>query len=92
MSEDDIFTASLIPGENEMNLTVTGTKLRCAALYQEPYLSCQDQPGQVERPPKGQNFVVDAKFESVTAHRGEVIRDVKANFCDPTRHHHVCQH
>lgn len=80
LNEDDVFTASLVPGENTMNLTVTGPSFDA-----RPYIKNIITPAKADEiasgdAPKGQNFVVDAKFRSVTAHRGEVIRDVAASF------------
>jgi Protein of unknown function/AsmA-like C-terminal region len=81
LSEDDIFTAKLVPGDGEMNLAVTGRSID-ARPYIKNIISPAKSPeqGAPTTAPKGQNFNVDVEFENVIAHRGEVIRDVKANF------------
>ena len=79
LNEDDVFTASLVPGDGVMNLAVTGRSIDA-----RPYIKNIISPAKTPQPgteaPKGQNFVVDAHFDTVIAHRGEVIRDVTATF------------
>lgn len=80
LQEDDVFTVNMVPGDDVINLSVTGTSFDA-----RPYIKNLVSPAKTAEAasadaPKGQNFVVDAEFSSVTAHRGEVIRDVKATF------------
>ncbi len=73
LEEDDVFAVSLVPDEQSMNLTVSGTTFDA-----RPYIKNLITPAKTDEAagdqPQGQNFNVTADFESVTAHRGEVIR------------------
>ncbi len=80
LNEDDIFTASLEPSDGSMNLTVTGPSFDARPYIKNIISPAKTASGEGSEVTKGQNFVVDAKFKSVTAHRGEVIRDVSATF------------
>lgn len=79
LEEDDVFTATLVPGDGVMNLELTGT-----ALDARPYIKALVSPGKGDsadaQTPKGQNFVVKARFDKVIAHRGEQITGLTANF------------
>jgi Protein of unknown function/AsmA-like C-terminal region len=77
LSEDDVFAVRMEPGDGVTKLTISGNSFDA-----RPYIKnvmSPPKPGSNEGP-KGGDFVVNAKFKSVTAHRGEVIRNVSGRF------------
>ena len=80
LDEDDVFAVSLIPDQDAMNLTVSGTTFDARPYIKNLISPAKTEESAAEDQPQGQNFNVTADFESVTAHRGEIIRGVKANF------------
>jgi hypothetical protein len=77
---DEIFAVSLTPGDNVMNLAVSGTSFDARPYIKNLVSPAKTAESASSEAPKGQNFVVDAEFTNVTAHRGEVVRNVKATF------------
>jgi hypothetical protein len=78
LSEDDVFSIRMEPGDGITNITLTGN-----AFDARPYIKNLISPNKAEgggEGPKGGDFVVNARFKSVTAHRGESVRNVVATF------------
>ncbi len=80
LEEDDVFTVKLVPGDETMNLSVTGPSFDARPYIKNLISPAKTAESAAAAAPKGQNFIVDEQFDNVTAHRGEVIRDVKATF------------
>ena len=80
LSEDDVFTAKLEPGEDATNLTITGNSFDA-----RPYIKNLISPAKGDGASAGGNqagpkFIVTASFKEVIAHRGESVRNVKGTF------------
>jgi len=81
LEEDDTFAATLTPGEEALNLQLTGTSIDA-----RPYIRQLISPLPAATPdasPKGtsgQNLIVNAQIDTVYAFRGEQVTGVKATF------------
>ncbi len=80
LSEDDVFTAKLEPGEDATNLTITGN-----SFDGRPYIKNLISPAKGNGAGAGGNqngpkFIVVASFKEIIAHRGESVRNVKGTF------------
>ncbi len=78
LSEDDAFTVRMEPADGVTKLTVTGNSFDA-----RPYIKNLISPAKAtggSEGPKGGDFIVDARFKTVTAHRGEEIKDVSGSF------------
>ena len=76
LSEEDVFAVRMEPSDGMTKLTVSGN-----SFDGRPYIKNLIAPakaGSSGEGPKGGDFVVDARFKSVIANRGETIRDVRA--------------
>ncbi len=80
LTEDDVFKVNLVPGDNVMNLAVSGTSFDARPYIKNLVSPAKTAESAASEAPQGQNFVVDANFSNVIAHRGEMIRNVKATF------------
>ncbi|MBL8790980.1 MAG: hypothetical protein JNM45_10805 [Rhizobiales bacterium] len=80
LDEEDVFAVTLTPGDDVMNLAVSGSTFDARPYIQNLISPAKTAEAAAASQPQGQNFNVQADFASVTAHRGEVIRGVKANF------------
>ncbi len=78
ISEEDVFSIRMEPSEGTTKLIVSGN-----AFDARPYIKNLISPaksGEGNEGVKGGDFLVTAKFKSVTAHRGESVRNVTATF------------
>jgi hypothetical protein len=76
LSDDDVFTARIEPGEDTTSLTLTGKTFDA-----RPYIKNLVSPpkgGQSAQVAKGGSFIVNARFDNVIANRGESVRDLEA--------------
>jgi hypothetical protein len=78
LNEDDVFRARLQPGEDEMNLTLAGTTFD-ARPYIKNLISPAKEQGASQATGGGMRYMVNASFNTVIAHRGENIKNVKAS-------------
>ncbi len=79
LSEDDVFSARIEPGAEATTLTISGNTFD-ARPYIKNLISPAKTAAAASQTPKGGNFIVNANFKSVTAHRGESVRSVKGTF------------
>jgi hypothetical protein len=79
LSEDDRFAIRMAPGDGVTKLSVTGNSFD-ARPYIKNLISPAKPGAATSEGPKGGDFVITAKFKTVTAFRGEVVRNVTANF------------
>jgi Protein of unknown function/AsmA-like C-terminal region len=78
LSEDDVFAIRMEPSEGITKLTISGN-----AFDARPYIKnlvSPAKPGASGEGPKGGDFVVVANFKTVTAHRGENVRNLSGTF------------
>lgn len=81
LSEDDVFSARLEPSDDGMSLSLSGNNFDA-----RPYIKNLISPAKTDgktgnsETPKGPKFIVNARMKSVTAHRGETLRNVKGTF------------
>ena len=78
LSEDDVFSVRMEPGDGVTKLTLTGNTFD-ARPYIKNLVSPAKGSGSSDAP-KGGDYIVSATFKTVTAHRGESIRNVSGNF------------
>jgi hypothetical protein len=78
LSEDDVFSVRMEPGDGVTKLAISGNSFD-ARPYIKNLISPATASGGSEGP-KGGDFIVNAKFKTVTAHRGESVRNVGATF------------
>jgi Protein of unknown function/AsmA-like C-terminal region len=78
LSEDDVFSVRMEPGDGVTKLTISGNSFD-ARPYIKNVMASSKEAAAAEGP-KGGDFIVNAKFKAVTAHRGEVIRNVSGRF------------
>jgi Protein of unknown function/AsmA-like C-terminal region len=79
LSENDVFTARIEPGESATTLTISGNTFDA-----RPYIKNLISPAKAgaasANAQRGGNFIVNANFRTVTAHRGESVRNVRGTF------------
>ena len=80
LGEDDVFTARIAPGDDATQLTIEGNSFDA-----RPYIKNLISPPKAAASSTGgtktgTNYIVKARFNSVTAHRGESVRNVIASF------------
>ena len=78
LSDDDKFALRMEPSDGVTKLTISGNTFDA-----RPYIKNLVSPakaGAGGEAPKGGDYVVDARFKSVLAHRGENLRNVRGNF------------
>ncbi len=78
LSEDDVFAVRMEPSDGITKLSISGNSFDA-----RPYIKNLISPakaGDGSEGPKGGDFSVDARFKTVTAHRGEEIKDVSGTF------------
>ena len=78
LGEDDVFSVRMEPADGVTNLTIKGNSFDA-----RPYIKNLISPakgGAASEGPKGGDFNITASFKTVTAHRGEDIRNVTATF------------
>jgi archaellin len=78
LSEDDVFAIRMEPSQGATKLTISGNTFDA-----RPYIKNLISPAKISggsEGPKGGDFIVTAKFKSVTAHRGESVRNVSGTF------------
>ena len=82
LDEDNVFSATIVPGEDNLSLTVSGKNFDA-----RPYIQSLISPVQTVADGKAigensaapnQDFTLKAKFKHVTAFRGEAVDDVVA--------------
>ncbi len=82
LDEDNVFSATIVPGEDNLSLLVTGNNFDA-----RPYIQSMISPVQSDETAKpaaegssapNQDFTLQAKFKHVTAFRGEAVNDVTA--------------
>jgi Protein of unknown function/AsmA-like C-terminal region len=79
LDEDNVFSASIVPGEGTVDLTLSGKNFDA-----RPYIKTLVAPAapvQGKTAPstaEGQDFTMRAHFDRVTANRGEIISNVDA--------------
>lgn len=79
LDEDNVFSASIVPGEGTVDLTLSGKNFDA-----RPYIKTLVAPAasaQGKSAPstaEGQDFTMHAHFDRVTANRGEIISNVDA--------------
>ena len=79
LDEDNVFSASVVPGEGTVDLTLSGKNFDA-----RPYIKTLVAPAttvQGKTAPstsEGQDFTMHAHFDRVTANRGEIISNVDA--------------
>ncbi len=79
LSENDVFSARIEPGDGTTTLTISGNTFDA-----RPYIKNLISPAKTSDGgsglQRGGSYIVNANFQSVTAHRGESVRDVKGTF------------
>lgn len=78
LSDDDVFAVRMEPADGVTKLTIAGN-----AFDARPYIKNLVSPAKTaggSEAPKGGDFIVNARFKSVTAHRGEQIKNVIGSF------------
>jgi hypothetical protein len=79
LSDDDAFAIRMAPGDGITKLNIRGNSFDA-----RPYIKNLISPAKAGQSttegPKGGDFVVTANFNTVTAFRGEDVRDVTATF------------
>ena len=81
LDEDNVFSATIVPGEDNLSLTVSGKNFDA-----RPYIQALISPVQSDETGKAteasatpnQDFTLKANFKHVTAFRGEAVDDVVA--------------
>lgn len=77
--EENLFALRMEPAEDSMNITLSGKRFDG-----RPYIKSMVSParnsGEASGETGGQRYVIIADLESVLAHRGEEIKNVKASF------------
>jgi Protein of unknown function/AsmA-like C-terminal region len=79
LSEDDVFSARIEPGEASTTLTISGNTFD-ARPYIKNIISPAKPGASSSEGPRGASFIVNANFKTVIAHRGENVRNVKGTF------------
>jgi Protein of unknown function/AsmA-like C-terminal region len=79
LSEDDVFAVRMEPSDGMTKLTLSGNSFD-ARPYIKNLVSPAKTGGEGSEGPKGGDFIVDARFKTVTAHRGEEIKNVSGTF------------
>jgi hypothetical protein len=79
LAEGDPFAARFEPGDGIINLTLSGQSFD-ARPYIKNIISPAKTDGGDQSSSSGLNFIVNAKFKEVVAHRGEVVRGLAATF------------
>ena len=79
LSEDDVFAVRMEPGDGVTKLTISGNSFD-ARPYIKNLISPAKSGSASGEGSKSGDFIVDARFKSVTAHRGEEIRDMRGTF------------
>jgi Protein of unknown function/AsmA-like C-terminal region len=80
LNDDDVFSARIQPGEDATKLQISGNTFDA-----RPYIKNLISPSKAGASggglsKGGANYIVEANFKSVTAHRGETVRNVAASF------------
>jgi hypothetical protein len=78
LSEEDVFAVRMEPSSGVTKLSVSGNSFDA-----RPYIKNLISPAKTaegSEGPKGGNYIINARFKSITAHRGETIRDVTGQF------------
>lgn len=82
LDEDNVFSATIVPGEDNLALTISGNNFDA-----RPYIQSLISPVQTDETSNStsensatpnQDFILKAKFKHVTAFRGEAVDDVVA--------------
>ncbi len=79
LAEGDPFAARFEPGKDLINLTLVGKSFDARPYIKNIISPAKTEGGDGSVSP-GLSFIVNAKFEEVIAHRGEVVRDLAATF------------
>jgi hypothetical protein len=79
LAEGDPFAARFEPGDDAINLTISGQSFD-ARPYIKNIISPAKTDGGEQSASSGLSFIVNAKFKEVIAHRGEVVRGLAATF------------
>lgn len=77
--EENLFALRMEPAEDSMNITLSGKRFD-ARPYIKSMVSPARNSGQASDETGGQRYVIIADLESILAHRGEEIKNVKASF------------
>jgi hypothetical protein len=80
LSEDDVFAVRMEPGDGVTKLSVSGNSFDARPYIKNLISPAKGSAAAGEGGPKGGDYIVNARFKSVTAHRGETIRDVSGVF------------
>lgn len=79
LSEEDVFSARIEPGEAATTLTISGNKFD-ARPYIKNLISPAKPAASSGQSQSGGSFIINANFATVLAHRGESVRNVRGTF------------
>lgn len=80
LSEDDVFAVRMEPSDGVTKLTISGNSFDARPYIKNLISPAKSAGGASSEGPKSGDFIVNARFKTVTAHRGEDIRDVNGTF------------
>jgi AsmA-like C-terminal region len=75
-----VFALRMEPGDGVTKLTISGNSFDARPYIKSLISPAKSAGGASSEAPKGGDFIVNARFKTVTAHRGEEIRDVNGTF------------